>query len=619
MLNRFLNLARRHKDPAGGAEDLAAFPPRKRAMATTCFGQAEADACAAVVTAEVPAMPSGPDAAAQAAQPEAPAGTRPEEEPAAPADAASQHAPAATTATLEEPELAVEQMRLTIENGVLMVLGPEGDPVPPHAFGAAAAARPYTPLALPDGTTAPAFRVAAVLGAQLLGRLGAAAEGAGWILAMLRDGDGPAPAPDEALRAEEAWTSDDDAPPAPGDAEPAAHAALDEASPEPASAGIEPSAGVRLELDLEEPIAVSDADLELDFAGDGPEAARSADGPAADSLHGEPLAADESFASGDSFGSDAPFGPGEPFAFDAPFAADQVFQSDEPFGPDQPSQADGSIRSDEPFGPQALLRSEERGPFDPWVRPEQPIRSDAPVCSDEPVRAGDPIRWEPPDAAQPDAREADVNPDSMVLVVMRGVPAGASLSRGIRDEDGSWSISPIDLATVTISLAGQAEEVGETQIGDRDLTITGIAFGEDGELVAISETVPLADYLADPAPADPMPDDRAGERHEGSAPASAPTSAAERVVPLAVDPQTMAGQAFDALVVRDLPAGARLSAGAYDRAIAGWVLRPQDLSALAIVAPPDLRGDFLLTLTGIALRPGARPARALGGLSVTLA
>jgi hypothetical protein len=77
------------------------------------------------------------------------------------------------------------------------------------------------------------------------------------------------------------------------------------------------------------------------------------------------------------------------------------------------------------------------------------------------------------------------------------------LSTGIRDDDGTWSISPLDLATVTISFPSQGSGEGAAGAGrnaDRDLNITGIALAENGELVAISETVPLADYLATPMP-----------------------------------------------------------------------------------------------------------------------
>jgi hypothetical protein len=103
----------------------------------------------------------------------------------------------------EQPVLALEQMRLSIEDGLLMVFGPEGDPVPPRAFSAAAATDPDGRLELPDGSAVPASRVAAVLSAQVLGRLGRVERSNEWIIAMLREGCGPEAASEEELRAED--------------------------------------------------------------------------------------------------------------------------------------------------------------------------------------------------------------------------------------------------------------------------------------------------------------------------------------------------------------------------------------------------------------------------------
>jgi hypothetical protein len=123
---------------------------------------------------------------------------------AAPIPAARQGAPASGAAPpsgplgtarsgtpAEDPGLPLEQMRPRIEAGRLIVFGPGGEPVPPYRFAVAAAARPTALVPLPDGTMAPASRIAAVLGAQVLGRLGEADQGADWIVAMLRDGAQP--------------------------------------------------------------------------------------------------------------------------------------------------------------------------------------------------------------------------------------------------------------------------------------------------------------------------------------------------------------------------------------------------------------------------------------------
>jgi hypothetical protein len=533
VLNRIFNLTRRQEPQV--------FPPRKRTMAATWFGRSDPET-PELTTFVVEEAEQG------AALLAAPSGGPPS------------GAPARTT---EPPGLALGQMRLAIERGLLMVFGPEGDPVPPHAFAAAAAAHPGTLLALPDGTTAPASRVAAVLGAQSLGRLGAADQAAGWILAMLRGGGRLEPASEDQLRAEQGApgapgsqpavaadaggiaagapprgggqtrSSGHDipageagaAPPTPRDEAPAAREALDQASLDQAAAsiGLSPDLALpRLELDFEA-LALADAGLDLDVFADRLAADRPGCGP-----------------------DDAP-------------------------GPVGPGQAD----------------------------PEQAA--------------------EARQAAE--TRQADLDPDSMVLVVMRGVPEDARLSTGVRDDDGSWLISPLDLSTVTISLAPRGEGGGDAPGAAGDLSITGIAIAEDGELVAVSETVPLADYLGDLGVGDPGASEPAPVQDGEAGPAEdAASVAVPRMIALALNPPALAGEAFDALVIRDLPAGARLSAGAYDPAIDGWVLRPQDLGALAILPPPQLRADFTVTLLGIALRPGeANAARVLARLPVRLA
>jgi hypothetical protein len=378
MLTRVFNLTRREKPQT--------FPPRKRAMATSCFGQPDAEAPELDTFIVEDAGPPGTPLVAAGEQPVAPpqgghqAPPQSSKEDAAPAGAAVPafgaapfgRAPAAalTGPPVEDAGLPLEQMRPKIQDGLLVVFGPDGDPVPPYAFARAAAARPDVLVGLPDGTTAPASRIAAALGAQILGRLGAANQGADWILTMLRDGGPPEDASEHA----------------PG----TRHDVLT------------PEALPRLELDLEELVASAEASLDLDF-------------------------------SADRFAAELPgCAPG-----DTPLLSDLA---------------------------------------------DLPHETVAPAATDA---------------------ERDVDPDSIVLVLMRGVPEDAVLSTGIRDDDGTWSISPLDLSTVTISLPSQGSGEGAAGAGrdaDRDLSITGIALAENGELVAISETVPLADYLATPMP-----------------------------------------------------------------------------------------------------------------------
>jgi hypothetical protein len=76
-----------------------------------------------------------------------PAEAFPEAAPAA--DGGSELAPASTTEAAFDLGLA----RAVIEDGLLMVFGPEGDPIPPEIFGAAAAEQPNAGIQLRDGAS----------------------------------------------------------------------------------------------------------------------------------------------------------------------------------------------------------------------------------------------------------------------------------------------------------------------------------------------------------------------------------------------------------------------------------------------------------------------------------
>jgi hypothetical protein len=499
--------------------------------------------------------------------------------------------------------------------------------VPPRACAAAAAAHPDTPLRLPDGTRAPASRVAAVLRAQTLGRLGAAEQAADWFLAMLREAARPEEASENALRAEREMLSAPDSPPDNPEARTVAAGAVPESGAEtaagrlghaaagapefspamprvadgamgeapdpaalvPAGASIDASfAGLpaseldlepALDLDLETAGASTDAGLALDFSA-------------------------EVFAEADLSDRD-----GIPVQSDTADLPEDLIPPAAPALTD-PATDDGGA----PQGAAQPARSVPDGAADTgdaeWAEAGDGELADAGDAELADAGNGD---GEADDAG--DAERVEIDTDSMVLVLMRGVPEDARLSAGTRGDDGTWSLSPLDLSTVTISLASEGLPAGAGEERSGDLSITGIGFAENGELVAISETVPLADYLDDPTAGEPGPTRPAAKPADDAA-----AESRQRTVPLELDPQVLAGESFDALVVRDLPAGVGLSAGAYDPAIAGWVLRPRDLQALAILPPPELRADFTLTLLGIALRPGvANAARVLARLPIRLA
>ena len=164
----------------------------------------------------------------------------------------------------------------------------------------------------------------------------------------------------------------------------------------------------------------------------------------------------------------------------------------------------------------------------------------------------------------PSAEGAD--PDSTAVVVISGVPAGAALSAGLDNGDGSWMLTPQEIAGLTLTMpAGSPEDV--------TLTVTAVAVkNREGELATASQSVRVSTHRA-----------------------------ADCSIPLDIDPAIARDNVgVKALVIRDLPEGASLSAGTYDRAIGGWVLLPRQLDGLALTPPPGAPA-FTLTVLGISL------------------
>jgi hypothetical protein len=98
--------------------------------------------------------------------------------------------------------LSLENVRLVIEDGLLMVLKPEGDPVPPEAFRAAVSAKVDAVVALDGGGKVSAEKALAVLEVQTDGVLAEGENTDGWILAMLGIGPQPEMASDGDMQAE---------------------------------------------------------------------------------------------------------------------------------------------------------------------------------------------------------------------------------------------------------------------------------------------------------------------------------------------------------------------------------------------------------------------------------
>jgi hypothetical protein len=466
-----------------------------------------------------------------------------------PGDILPEGAPAADGRSERQPGFPTEGsldlglVRAVVEDGLLMVFGPDGDPIPPDIFGIAAAEQPHAGIQLQDGPRVAAERIALVLEAQMRGHLGSGGGGAdhAWIEAMLGIGPQPDMADDDELLAED------------GAVEVIAFGKeLLITSPsgatfllaEARSRGPE---SICLRLADEGPVAVSDLvrDLLADPGGD-----RS--GAPAGSRDEFVAPGCSAWMAGAALVIALPrigqiyLAPGIAEVGAGPLAS--VFTS-----------------SGETATLEDLARALGQGSAPPTATGGEQVVT--------PV-AAPPARSVSLTLALPDAGAAGA--DGVVLLVVRGLPEAASLSAGVGDGDGSWLLSPLHLPGLSLMLpAGLA--------ADLPLEVVAISVaGRDGELTSASDTVvvPLRSHPVGIAPAP---------------------------IPLRLDPQALShGAPFDAIIVLDVPVGATLSAGTYDPELDAWVVLPRQLAELCVLPASGHAQNFTLSVLGVCLQPGSR-------------
>jgi hypothetical protein len=316
-----------------------------------------------------------------------------------------------------EKGLELGLVRAAIQDGLLMVFGPDGDPVPPQVFGAAAAEQPHAAVPLADGPPVRAERIAAVLDAQIGGQSGSPQGGSeAWIKTMLGIGPRPEMAPDDDLRAEDCTievvafgrelmiTS-------PGGA---TFLLADARSPTP----------IGLQLAGEGPVALGELVARL-LAGAGREHAA----PSRDEFVAPKC---RTWLEDDALRIDLPeVGAVELVRADGDAAA-------------APSvslfMANGELATIHDLlsalgMPLAAPSAPAHG--DPLDPPGRKSLADRHLAGAAPIALG-----------LPDALAAE--PDRVALVVVRGLPAGAGLSAGVAGGDGSWLLSPRDLPGLAI-------------------------------------------------------------------------------------------------------------------------------------------------------------------------
>jgi len=162
--------------------------------------------------------------------------------------------------------------------------------------------------------------------------------------------------------------------------------------------------------------------------------------------------------------------------------------------------------------------------------------------------------------------------ETLAFITVSGVPAGAKLSAGTDNGDGTWTLSQADLAGLTITPAADSNE---------DFTLTVTATLTDGSVtpadsVAVT-VVPVADTTVSGS----------GSGDEDTA------------IPLTITPAVAGGETVASVIITGVPAGAVLAVVTNALAADGdgaFTVSPDQLADLRLTPPPDFHGTIELTV-----------------------
>lgn len=174
----------------------------------------------------------------------------------------------------------------------------------------------------------------------------------------------------------------------------------------------------------------------------------------------------------------------------------------------------------------------------------------------------------------------DRDGSEVLSVVISGMPAGATLTYGARQSDGTWIVSPADLPRLAVTppqnFSGQFNLTvrATSQEGNGETATSEATFRVQVDAVADAPDVTVVDFSGN--------EDRT-IRLTGLGGALKDTDGSESL----------------SFVLSGLPDGASLNAGT-KQADGSWLLTPAQLNGLVFTPPAQASGTYTLTLTGIA-------------------
>ncbi|HBN51171.1 MAG TPA: hypothetical protein DD465_18805, partial [Thalassospira sp.] len=164
--------------------------------------------------------------------------------------------------------------------------------------------------------------------------------------------------------------------------------------------------------------------------------------------------------------------------------------------------------------------------------------------------------------------------DETLSITISGVPDGAVLSAGTDNGDGTWSLTPDQLAGLTITPGGNYN-------GSFDLSVTATSTEANGSTSSTSTSFTVdVEAVADGATLDVG--DAAG--------------AEDSAIALSIDTELLDANEGISITISGVPDGATLSAGT-DNGDGTWTLDVADLDGLTITPGENFSGSFDLTVS----------------------
>jgi Ca2+-binding RTX toxin-like protein len=208
---------------------------------------------------------------------------------------------------------------------------------------------------------------------------------------------------------------------------------------------------------------------------------------------------------------------------------------------------------------------------------ELDTRNEVPKVADAPSLSATDVSGDEDSAISLDVSAAlrDLDGGNETLsITISGVPDGAVLSAGTDNGDGTWSLTPDQLAGLTIT-------PGENDNGRFDLSVTATSTEANGSTSSTSASFTVdVEAVADGATLDVG--DAAG--------------AEDSAIALSIDTELLDANEGISITISGVPDGATLSAGT-DNGDGTWTLDVADLDGLTITPGENFSGSFDLTVS----------------------